>query len=417
MEGLVRNKQSAGGLAYGYRANPEKKGQFIPVPNQVAIVREIFERYVAGESPRGIAHDLNRRLVPPPRRGSKWNASTINGYAARGSGILHNQLYVGKYVWNKNRMVKDPDGPGTRISRPNPEAMHHVTELPELRIISDDLFEAAQRTVRKHQVDTENPNKSRRPKKLLSGLLKCGACGSGMTASGHDKTGKQRLVCSAHKESRSCPDPQSFYLAHVERKVLDMLFHELEQPEALAAYVAEFQAEKKRLADLSVDQRSRLERAIAAAKREVARLVEMVQKGFAEAEDLMEEMKAAKAARDKAQAELADLEPVDNVLVLHPAALKKYAEQIKLLRDQAGASLTQESQDAAQWIRSLISKVIVRRDPEKRGEPAVEIEGDLALLLTRKGMEKKTILSMVAEEGFKFNNRRALVTFDRTVSG
>jgi hypothetical protein len=73
----------------------------------------------------------------------------------------------------------------------------------------------------------------------------------------------------------------------------------------------------------------------------------MVQKGFAEAEDLMEEMKAAKAARDKAQAELADLEPVDNVLVLHPAALKKYAEQIKLLRDQAGASLTQESQDAA----------------------------------------------------------------------
>lgn len=143
----------------------------------------------------------------------------------------------------------------------------------------------------------------------------------------------------------------------------------------------------------------------------------MVQKGFAEAEDLMEEMKAAKAARDKAQAELADLEPLDNVLVLHPAALKRYAEQIKLLHDHAGASLTLESKDAAQWIRSLISRVTIRRDPEKKGEPAVEIEGDLALLLTRNGMEKKTILSMVAEEGFKFNNRRALVTFDRTVSG
>ena len=52
MEGLVRNKRSAGGVAYGYRANPETKGEFIPVPEQVEVVREIFRRYVAGKSPR-----------------------------------------------------------------------------------------------------------------------------------------------------------------------------------------------------------------------------------------------------------------------------------------------------------------------------------------------------------------------------
>ena len=65
-----------------------------------------------------------------------------------------------------------------------------------------------------------------------------------MTAAGKDSSGRARIKCSAYVESNSCPDPQSFYLDTVERKVLGMLFQELEDPSILAAYVAEFQAEK-----------------------------------------------------------------------------------------------------------------------------------------------------------------------------
>ena len=68
MTGLISRGLSAGGLAYGYRVNPEKKGEFLVVPEQAAIVKEIFERYVAGQSPRKIAYDLNDRGVPPPAR-------------------------------------------------------------------------------------------------------------------------------------------------------------------------------------------------------------------------------------------------------------------------------------------------------------------------------------------------------------
>jgi site-specific DNA recombinase len=36
----------------------------------------------------------------------------------RGTGIIQNELYAGRLVWNKVRMVKDPDT-GKRLSRPN----------------------------------------------------------------------------------------------------------------------------------------------------------------------------------------------------------------------------------------------------------------------------------------------------------
>ena len=71
-------------------------------------------------SPRRIAFALNKEHMPAPG-GKAWGASTINGNAARGTGILNNELYVGKLVWNRLRYVKDPET-GKRNSRINPEA-------------------------------------------------------------------------------------------------------------------------------------------------------------------------------------------------------------------------------------------------------------------------------------------------------
>ena len=64
------------------------------------IVRRIFEEYVAGRTPREIAYDLNKESISPPR-GRSWNASTINGNMQRGTGIIQNELYAGRLVWNK----------------------------------------------------------------------------------------------------------------------------------------------------------------------------------------------------------------------------------------------------------------------------------------------------------------------------
>ena len=34
--------------------------------------------------------------------------STINGNAKRGTGLLNNELYVGRLIWNRLRYMKDP---------------------------------------------------------------------------------------------------------------------------------------------------------------------------------------------------------------------------------------------------------------------------------------------------------------------
>ena len=74
-------------------------------PEEATIVRRIFMEYAAGKSPRQIAADLNAASVPAPRgRGAgsgHWKANTIYGHRARGTGILNNELYTGRHVWNR----------------------------------------------------------------------------------------------------------------------------------------------------------------------------------------------------------------------------------------------------------------------------------------------------------------------------
>jgi hypothetical protein len=87
---------------------------------QAAVVQRIFRDYAAGISPKAIAKRLNAEGITPPGR-TVWNPSTIHGNYSRGTGILNNELYVGRMVWNRLRYVKDADS-GKRVSRLNPPA-------------------------------------------------------------------------------------------------------------------------------------------------------------------------------------------------------------------------------------------------------------------------------------------------------
>ena len=150
LEGRVRAGHSGGGLSYGYRItrklNPDGSlvtGDMEIVPEQGAIVRRIFEAYVGGQSPRGIAKALTAEAVSAPR-GGKWTASLILGNATRETGILRNRLYAGERVWNRQKFMKDPST-DKRVARPNPREAWIVSPVPALRIIDDALWQAAQR--------------------------------------------------------------------------------------------------------------------------------------------------------------------------------------------------------------------------------------------------------------------------------
>ena len=108
---------------------------------QAEIVRRVFRAFASGISPRAIARRLNDEGIPGPD-GALWTNSTLRGHAARGTGLINNELYIGRLVWNRLRYVKDP-ATGRRVSRLNPRDKWITTEVPELRIVDDALWQAA----------------------------------------------------------------------------------------------------------------------------------------------------------------------------------------------------------------------------------------------------------------------------------
>jgi hypothetical protein len=110
-------------------------------PTEAAIVERIFRDFVAGVSPKQIAKNLNREGIAGPF-GGPWNPSTIYGNAKRGTGILNNELYIGRLVWNRLRYVKNPDT-GKRVSRMNQSSEWMTREVPALRIVYEELWTAA----------------------------------------------------------------------------------------------------------------------------------------------------------------------------------------------------------------------------------------------------------------------------------
>jgi len=143
LRGRIEDGKSAGGLccaiASSRLSTAERSQQANEIePGEAAVVERMFREFIAGVSPKQIAKNLNREGVPGPF-GGPWSPSTIYGNAKRGTGILNNELYVGRLVWNRLRYVKNPDT-GRRVSRLNPTTEWMSREVQELRIVPDDLW-------------------------------------------------------------------------------------------------------------------------------------------------------------------------------------------------------------------------------------------------------------------------------------
>lgn len=199
LEGRVRAGKSAGGLSYGYRLDRQTlpdgtltTGERRIDPAEAAVVQRIFAAYDAGQSARTIAIALNRDGVPAPRgegaAPGTWSFSTISGNWKRGTGVLNNELYIGRLVWNRQAFVKDPET-GKRQARPNPPEAWVIEEVPHLRIIEDGLWQRVKRrqgairedilAARTETPDAPGAERGQRARYLFSGLLTCGCCSAG----------------------------------------------------------------------------------------------------------------------------------------------------------------------------------------------------------------------------------------------
>jgi site-specific DNA recombinase len=112
-------------------------------------------------------------------------------------------------------------------------------------------------------------------------------------------------------------------------------------------------------------------------KREPERTVNATVKSSAPAETFTGKVQLEAQKRD-IENELARLEPPDNVIALHPAAVTRYLETAE---DIAATIATRAvDNDKVEAVRSLVERVTVQ--PQAKGDPLIlDVSGRLAVLL------------------------------------
>jgi site-specific DNA recombinase len=322
--GRAASGTSPGGLSFGYRVvrrydhrgEPERGLREID-ESQAAIIRRIYADYAAGLPPRAIAKALNAEGVPSPR-GGQWNGSTIAGGKGRATGILWNEAYTGRIVYNRTRFSRDPDT-GKRISRPNSPEDYTVGEAPELRIIDDMTWEVAQR---RHGERSGGPaHLHRRPKHAFSGLVRCAQCGSSYTVSHGD-----RLGCTGRRERGGCDNSTTVAVADLEYRVLAGLRARLLAADLMQAYIAEYHAECARLRAAAREQGADRRRRLAQLVGELDRLVDAIAKGLV-VDSIKDRILTLEAERRELEVALAASQGAD-VVELHPKMIERYRARI-----------------------------------------------------------------------------------------
>ena len=387
LAGRVRDGKSGGGRAYGYdvikaldeAGNPIRGDQRVN-EQEAAIVRRIFQEYVHGKSPRAIAITLNRENVAGPSS-KGWTPSTIIGNRKRGTGILNNQLYVGKRVWNRLRFRRDPET-RKRVSQLNPPEEWIVADVPELRIIDDDQWTRTQvhqeSRARETRPDTKRgPDwRQRRPKHLFSGLIKCAACGGGMTL-----TSRIYYGCATSRNKGMCENRLTMRLDRLEEAVLQGLQERLLTPELTKTFVREYTREVNRLRAEATATHDGTRQRLTTLNRQIANIVDTVAVGRA-SPALLDRLEKLETEKDHLERDLAG--PAPEPVRFHPNVADLYVSKVNGLREALNEDGPRE--EAAEILRSLVDEI---RLHSIDGELKIELIGDLATLLFFAGETEK----------------------------
>jgi site-specific DNA recombinase len=369
LRGRVEAGKSGGGNSFGYDVvvRVDETGERKINEVEAATILHIFNEYATGKSPRAIAHTLNKSGVPGPS-GKGWGSSTINGNWKRGTGILNNELYVGRLVWNRLTYIKNPDT-GRRVSRLNAESEWIVKDVPSLRIVDQDLWERVKDRQKSLHHEKAFYDKQR-PRKLLSYLLKCGCCGGGLS-----KVSAKHYGCSTARNKGTCDNRLTVRQDELEGLVLSALQSRLMDPALLEEFCDEYTRHLNTL-------RHYKNAALHAAKAELTKLAKerenLIQaiKDGVPASEIKDDLARITARREELET-LLDGTAEEQVL-LHPNMAGYYRKQVA---DLAAVLNSEESRtEAADLIRSLVDQITLT--PNARGRLDIDLRGDLAGILT-----------------------------------
>lgn len=152
-------------LVYGYRKSPGDCFHLTVDREEAEAVRQMYRWYIQdGWGAGKIAAELSRRGLRT-RQGRPWSANGV-------SRILQNPLYTGRVVNGKQEVADFL----TSERRDLPREDWLIAERPELRIVSDEDFRAAQ-ALRAGRAKALRAGRRHSSSHLFSTLIRCKACG------------------------------------------------------------------------------------------------------------------------------------------------------------------------------------------------------------------------------------------------
>ncbi|MFQ5803603.1 MAG: recombinase family protein [Candidatus Methylomirabilales bacterium] len=330
MVGKARSGHVTGGRVFGYDnvevfvegpdAESRKRIHVKRVANEpeAAVVRRIFEQSARGWGFRRIAHDLNEARVPCPRPRPRtprgWSPSTVRD-------VLYRDTYRGVVVWGRSQK-RDTWGQKRPQRRSADEWLR--LDAPELRIVSDELWEAAHdrlRTSHEGYLRGTGDKPWGRPgngidsKYLLTGLAVCGSCGGSLTARSRSH-GKRRAffyhcLCNVQRGRAACSNDLAAPMEEVDQAVLTAVQADLLRPEVITAVLKEALARLRPASD-PTRQRRAVESSLTRVKDELTRLAAAVAAG-GNLPALLEAMKERERQRARIEQELTALDQLAQV--------------------------------------------------------------------------------------------------------
>lgn len=198
-----------GNRPFGYEAD-----QLTVREAEADVIREIVARFLAGESARSLAVDLEARKVPTST-GVAWRSTTVRN-------LLMRPRIAG---------LREYDG------------VMHPAVWPS--IISREQFERVQ-----HTLAQRAHTRHRAPRSyLLSGLLRCGRCGRKLYSSARES--RRRYICLSGPDHRGC-GRLTVEAARVEEWLTAAVLHRLDTPD-MEAVLTNKQAKDERYDELTAE--------------------------------------------------------------------------------------------------------------------------------------------------------------------
>jgi DNA invertase Pin-like site-specific DNA recombinase len=397
-EGCIRKGYTAGGTCYGYKnkylTDPtvKERGQDRVVgveqeivPEQAAVVVRIMEMRGACSSFSQIAKTLNAERVAAPRRKYRgriqevWVPSSIKE-------ITKNELYHGVRVWNRTEKLLHPIK-GKKAKRVRPQSEWIRVEVPNLRIVSEELWEQTQETNRRMKDKIYGRrlgglNRSAQSRTyLFSGIMCCGLCGGKVSVIVGGHPSKVRYGCTNHRHRLTCTNRATILRNRLEPQLIaaisrNLLDQRLEQ-QRIRDFSAQLQASielEERLASEAASNTSNLSVERTDLEQQAIRLADAIgQHGYSA---------TLSAQLSKVESRMAE---INRLLTVKPASkLPRFTdEQIaEFLRRETKDfcdALTSDPEFARQEIQKRINRLVLT--PRETPDGVVfEVSGDVALL-------------------------------------